>query len=219
MATAIQQSVYDQTHPKPHHVEREQVGPLKEILGTPLQHLPSSEREHTADMEHYSSSRQPVQIYQRMSHSALILARETDIWTVGGPSSHTDFVLHRFGHHVGHTLHAPDPVGSQGWSIFTWRYAAPHVGRVLIWALGTDHPISAVSIAEFVSRSFGPNTFMSHLRPKKYKKVPEPLLNGTLKDIHDFVQYGVVQAQRIAYGQDLDKTFAVSRRHCPQPVT
>ncbi|KAL6406055.1 cwl1 [Ilyonectria robusta] len=67
-----------------------------------------------------------------------------------------------------------------------------------------------MSVTEFASRSFGPNTFLARLRPKEYQKVPESTLNATLKDIHDLVQYAVVQVQRIIFGQDLDKTFAVS---------
>jgi hypothetical protein len=73
-----------------------------------------------------------------------------------------------------------------------------------------DYDLSVISITEFASRLFGPDTFLARLRPKEYKKVPESTLNATLKDIHDFVQYAVVQVQRIMFGQDLDKTFAVS---------
>ncbi|KAK2470453.1 hypothetical protein H9L39_18070 [Fusarium oxysporum f. sp. albedinis] len=65
-----------------------------------------------------------------------------------------------------------------------------------------------MSVTEFASQSFGPNTFLSRLRPKEYKKIPETTLNATLKDIHDFVQYAVVQIQRIIFAQDLDRTFA-----------
>jgi hypothetical protein len=39
--------------------------------------------------------------------------------------------------------------------------------------------------------------------------VPEPALNATLRDIHDFVQYAAVQVQKVVFGQDLGKTFAV----------
>lgn len=67
--------------------------------------------------------------------------------------------------------------------------------------------LGVISVAEFASRSFGPNTFIARLRPKQYPKVSEPILNSTLKDIHDFVQYSVVQIQRVLYAEDLDKTF------------
>jgi hypothetical protein len=66
-----------------------------------------------------------------------------------------------------------------------------------------------VSVSEFASRQFTPNPLSERLRPEEYKKVPENILNDTLKDIHDLIQYAVVQAQRIFFGQDLDKTFAV----------
>lgn len=67
--------------------------------------------------------------------------------------------------------------------------------------------LGLISISEFANRSFGPDTILSRLRPKEYRKVSEPILNGTLKDIHDFVQYSAVQVQRILYAEDLDKTF------------
>jgi hypothetical protein len=74
----------------------------------------------------------------------------------------------------------------------------------------TNSYLSVVSVTEFASRTFAANSLSARLRPKEYKKIPESTLNATLKDIHDLIQYAVVQAQRIVYGQDLDKSFAVS---------
>lgn len=68
-----------------------------------------------------------------------------------------------------------------------------------------------MSLAEFAGRSFGPDNFVSRLRPRQYKTVPESTLNATLKDIHDFTQYAVVQIQRILLAEDLEKTFGVSQ--------
>ncbi|KAM5345944.1 hypothetical protein ACJ41O_011805 [Fusarium nematophilum] len=68
--------------------------------------------------------------------------------------------------------------------------------------------LGVMSVTEFASRSFGPDNFLSRLRPKEYRKVPESTLNATLKDVHDFVQYAVVHVQRIIFAQDLDRTFA-----------
>ncbi|KAI5455784.1 Reticulon-domain-containing protein [Mariannaea sp. PMI_226] len=67
--------------------------------------------------------------------------------------------------------------------------------------------LGAISAIEFISRHFSSDTFLSRLRPKKYKKVPESTLNATLKYIHDSIQYFVVQVQKIIFGQDLSKTF------------
>lgn len=78
------------------------------------------------------------------------------------------------------------------------------------WALKAGaYILGAVWVAEFVSRSFGRDTFLSRLQPKPYKRVPEPVLDATLKDIRDFIQYCAVQSQRVLYGEDLEKTFAV----------
>ncbi|KAK5215003.1 hypothetical protein LTR47_011448 [Exophiala xenobiotica] len=65
-----------------------------------------------------------------------------------------------------------------------------------------------VSIVEFASRSLSQNSISTRIRPEKYKKVPEPILNDTLNDVHDLIQWAVVHAQRIIYGQDLEKSFA-----------
>ncbi|KAM0470327.1 hypothetical protein ACHAP7_009629 [Fusarium lateritium] len=68
--------------------------------------------------------------------------------------------------------------------------------------------LGVMSLAEFAGRSFGPDNFVSRLRPRQYKTVPESTLNATLKDIHDFTQYGVVQIQKIVLAEDLEKTFS-----------
>lgn len=67
-----------------------------------------------------------------------------------------------------------------------------------------------ISLTEFAGRCFGPNTFLTRLRPAEYYKVQESTLNATLQDIHDFVQYAVVKVQRLIFAQNLDQTFAVS---------
>ena len=72
-----------------------------------------------------------------------------------------------------------------------------------------DSDLPVVTVTEFASRSFGSNAFLGRLRPKEYKKVPESTLNAILKDIHDLIQYSVEQSQRVVFGQDLHKTFAV----------
>ncbi|KAJ9610791.1 hypothetical protein H2200_005568 [Cladophialophora chaetospira] len=69
--------------------------------------------------------------------------------------------------------------------------------------------LGVVSITEFASRQFGPNSLSKRMRPQEYKKVPEPILNDTLKDVHDGIQFAVVQAQKIFFAQDLERTIAV----------
>jgi hypothetical protein len=65
-----------------------------------------------------------------------------------------------------------------------------------------------ISLSEVVGRYVGRDTFLARLRPCEYKTVPEPILNATLKDIHDFVQYSAIQVQRTIFGEDLRKAFA-----------
>ncbi|OBS24286.1 hypothetical protein FPOA_04832 [Fusarium poae] len=68
--------------------------------------------------------------------------------------------------------------------------------------------LGVMSLAEFAGRSFGPNNFVSRMRPKQYKTFPESTLNATLKDIHDFIQYTAVKTQKVIFAEDLEKTFA-----------
>ncbi|KAI3316710.1 hypothetical protein HD806DRAFT_527699 [Xylariaceae sp. AK1471] len=52
----------------------------------------------------------------------------------------------------------------------------------------------------------GASDIVTRIRPE-YKRVPEPTLNATLSDIHDLVQWLVLQAQKTMYGEDLKKSF------------
>ncbi|KAI0453707.1 hypothetical protein F5B21DRAFT_525507 [Xylaria acuta] len=65
--------------------------------------------------------------------------------------------------------------------------------------------LGVISFTSLVSRSTK-NDFVTRMRPE-YKEVPESTLNATLRDIHDLVQYLVVEAQKIMYGENLGKTF------------
>ncbi|KAK1657375.1 Reticulon-domain-containing protein [Colletotrichum godetiae] len=67
--------------------------------------------------------------------------------------------------------------------------------------------LGVVSAAEYASRSFGSDSLSTRLRPRQYRRLPESALNNTLRDVHDLIQYAVVEAQRIIYGEDLGKTF------------
>ncbi|KAI0143748.1 hypothetical protein GGR57DRAFT_507895 [Xylariaceae sp. FL1272] len=62
-----------------------------------------------------------------------------------------------------------------------------------------------ITLATLISRGTK-NDFMAHAQPRAYKKFPEPTLNATLKDVHDFAQYCIVQIQKTFYGGDLKKT-------------
>ncbi|KEY72114.1 hypothetical protein S7711_00128 [Stachybotrys chartarum IBT 7711] len=68
--------------------------------------------------------------------------------------------------------------------------------------------LGVVTATELVHGTFTPNTILARLRPREYKRIPESTLNDTLHDIHDFAQYTVVQAQRIVFCQDWEKTLA-----------
>lgn len=66
-----------------------------------------------------------------------------------------------------------------------------------------------MSIVSFVSKSFKSGSTPREV-PREYRRAPEDTLNATLKDIHDFIQYFVVEIQRILFGEDFNKTCLVS---------
>ncbi|KAI1420353.1 hypothetical protein F5Y12DRAFT_133885 [Xylaria sp. FL1777] len=65
--------------------------------------------------------------------------------------------------------------------------------------LGTVYLVSLISRWTTSDR-------VARMRPE-YKRVPETMLNDTLRDIHDLVQYLAIQTQKIIYGEELGKTF------------
>ncbi|KAI0408306.1 hypothetical protein F4802DRAFT_406362 [Xylaria palmicola] len=67
--------------------------------------------------------------------------------------------------------------------------------------------LGVIVFTSLLSRSTR-SDFFARMRPKEYKQVPEPTLNATLSDVHDLVQYLVVQAQKIVYCEDLQATFS-----------
>ncbi|KAK6208126.1 hypothetical protein LQW54_007173 [Pestalotiopsis sp. IQ-011] len=71
--------------------------------------------------------------------------------------------------------------------------------------------LGVVSVASFAGQSFNTNINGNPRAPRErraYTTVPEATLNATLRDVHDFVQYAVVEAQRILFGEDASKTLA-----------
>ena len=136
---------------------------------------------------------------------------------MGESNPYLSDIRHRFRRSVWGTLSAPHSMGSQGWNGHSRMYAisgvdAPcnkHIVNLLLLV---------VSVTELASRPFNATSLGTRLRPKEYKTFPELTLNATLKDIHDFVQYAIVQAQKIVFGQDLNKTFAVCNPLLHSPI-
>ena len=150
-----------------------------------------------------------------ISTSMLVLTKSlngklfTNMSPVGGSNPHFGFISRWYKHPIRGTLPASHSTGSQGRGNHSWTYVTSTLHDRCNKHISNSN-VSVVSVTEFASRSFSTDSLSTRLRPKDYKKIPEPALNATLKDIHDFIQYAVVQAQRIVFGQDLDKTFAVS---------
>ncbi|EMD65668.1 hypothetical protein COCSADRAFT_308274 [Bipolaris sorokiniana ND90Pr] len=92
--------------------------------------------------------------------------------------------------------------------VLSLLFGAHYLPLTQIALKGGVTALGLVSVTESASRMLGNRSLSAQLRPKEYKTFPEPTLNATLKDIHDFVQYAAVQAQKIIFGQDLQKTFA-----------
>jgi hypothetical protein len=128
---------------------------------------------------------------------------------VGGSNPYCGPIYRCSKHPVWSTLLASHSNGPEGRGYHSWRYAISTLHDLCSKHISSSN-LSVVSVTEFVSRSFSANSLSTRLRPKEYKKIPESTLNATLKDIHDLIQYAVVQVQIIVFGQDLNKTVAVS---------
>ncbi|KAJ0126530.1 Calpain-type cysteine protease ADL1 [Fusarium oxysporum f. sp. albedinis] len=170
MASAIQQSLYENRRPNDQNRQGER-GPLKELIG---------------------------KIQSRNNIKKVTEHRANNL----DPTAHQDS-LYKY-------INWEDPVRTLGSYLgaLSVLFGAHYLPLTQLALKIGAAILGIISLTEFSSRTFGPNTFLSRLRPKEYKTVPEPTLNATLRDIHDFIQYAVVQVQKIVFGQDLGKTFA-----------
>lgn len=127
---------------------------------------------------------------------------------VGGSSSHPRILFRASSAPLWDTLLALHSIALEDGCNRPWRYLTTSIQSMSNSTLTCG--LLVVSFTSLVSHSTK-NDFIARMRPE-YKEVPEPTLNATLSDIHDLVQYLVIEAQKIMYGEDVRKTFGVSLR-------
>jgi hypothetical protein len=68
----------------------------------------------------------------------------------------------------------------------------------------------ATALAEVVGKTILGNGLTSNFRPKKYYTIPRDSLNRFLDDVDQFLNFFVIEAQRIVFAENIYATGAVS---------
>jgi hypothetical protein len=83
--------------------------------------------------------------------------------------------------------------------IFATRYLdILRYGFKLTWMV-----LGATVAAEFVGKAALGNGFATQLRPRNYYTVPKETLNAVIGDVHELVNFFVIEAQRIVFAENL----------------
>jgi hypothetical protein len=72
--------------------------------------------------------------------------------------------------------------------------------------------LGATVAAEFVGKAALGNGFATQLRPRNYYTVPKETLNAVIGDVHELVNFFVIEAQRIVFAENLTASATVSER-------
>lgn len=69
---------------------------------------------------------------------------------------------------------------------------------------------SAVASLEYGGKLLGYKGIISQMRPRRYHTVPRESVESIFEEIHDFLNFVVVEFQRIVFVENIVTTFAVS---------
>lgn len=64
--------------------------------------------------------------------------------------------------------------------------------------------------AEIAGKCLLNNGFATQLRPRKYYTVPKSTLNSVVGDVHELINFFVIEAQRVLFAENLYASGAVS---------
>lgn len=67
-------------------------------------------------------------------------------------------------------------------------------------------------LAEAVGKAAFSTGFTSQIRPKKYYTVSKETLNSAIGDVHELVNFFVIEAQQIVFAENIFVSAAVSFR-------
>lgn len=91
-------------------------------------------------------------------------------------------------------------------SIFAARYL-----DVIRWAFKLSWMVLGVTIAaETTGKLILNNGLASQVRPRRYYTVPRETLDAMIGDVHELVNFFVIEAQRIIFAENVGASAAVS---------
>jgi len=72
--------------------------------------------------------------------------------------------------------------------------------------------------AEIAGKALLNNGFATQLRPRKYYTVPRETLDSLIGDVHELINFFVIESQRVLFAENVYASAAVSRLHnCLRP--
>jgi hypothetical protein len=67
--------------------------------------------------------------------------------------------------------------------------------------------------AEVAGKALLNNGFATQLRPRKYYTIPRETLTSLLGDVHELINFFVIEAQRVLFAENVYASAAVSGPH------
>lgn len=93
--------------------------------------------------------------------------------------------------------------------IFSVRYL-----DVVRWGFKLTWMVLGITIAaEIAGKALLNNGFATQLRPRKYYTVPRETLDALIGDVHELINFFVIESQRVLFAENVYVSAAVSRLH------
>lgn len=70
--------------------------------------------------------------------------------------------------------------------------------------------LGVTTAAEVAGQALFSRGFASQFRPRKYYVVPKDTLNAMIGDVHELINFFVIESQRIVFAENVYATAAVS---------
>ena len=69
--------------------------------------------------------------------------------------------------------------------------------------------VLVVTLTEAASKLVSGGSLTSSIRPRRYYKIPKETLEATLDDIEQFINFFVIESQRVVFAENIAVTAAV----------
>jgi hypothetical protein len=74
--------------------------------------------------------------------------------------------------------------------------------------------VLAITVAaEIAGKALLNNGFATQLRPRKYYTIPRETLEAAIGDVHELINFFVIEAQRVLFAENVSASVAVSGLH------